>query len=184
MGDDINIMPTTSQAVPETPPPGKIKQITIITKKKGLGYHGHLVVRKTYEGDPNSSGLPIHLLTGFFCPDQPDQDLWLDGLLPLVLQNIQWSVGLLLYLRICLYPGHLSPPVNWQQLEVRVFEWLQTCAGLLQCLFLHGKALVTNQLILSMLWHCLNTLAMPLQLLASLQRWTLGVLLARMALNL
>ncbi|CAM5115588.1 unnamed protein product [Eretmochelys imbricata] len=53
---------------------------------------------------------------------------------------------------------HPSPPENWQNLEGWVIERLRKWTRLLRCLSLRGRALVLNQLVLSMLWYRLNTL--------------------------
>ncbi|CAM5113992.1 unnamed protein product [Eretmochelys imbricata] len=78
--------------------------------------------------------------------------------LPPVLQTIRWSAGPLLYLGVYLSAMHPSPPENWENLEGGVIERLRKWTGLLRCLSLRGRALVLNQLVLSMLWYRLNTL--------------------------
>ncbi|CAM4576146.1 unnamed protein product [Caretta caretta] len=79
--------------------------------------------------------------------------------LPPALQTIQWSAGPLLYLGVYLSATHPSPPENWQNLEGGVIERIRKWMRLLRCLSLRGRALVLNQLVLSMLWYRLNTLA-------------------------
>ncbi|CAM4699904.1 unnamed protein product [Lepidochelys kempii] len=78
--------------------------------------------------------------------------------LPPTLQTIRWSAGPLLYLGVYLSVTHPSLPENWENLEGGVIEQLRKWMGLLRCLSLRGRALVLNQLILSMLWYRLNTL--------------------------
>ncbi|CAM5159861.1 unnamed protein product [Natator depressus] len=85
---------------------------------------------------------------------------WQVNSLPPTLQAIRWSVGPLLYLSVYLSAMHPSPPEHWYGLEGRVTEQLRRWTGLLQCLSLRGRALVLNQLVLSMLWHWLNTLVL------------------------
>ncbi|CAM4562807.1 unnamed protein product, partial [Lepidochelys olivacea] len=76
--------------------------------------------------------------------------------LPPALQAIRWSAGPLPYLGGYLSAIYPSPLENWQDLEARV-----------------GEALVLNQLVLSMLWHRLNTLSPVPGILARLQRMAL-----------
>ncbi|CAM4565211.1 unnamed protein product [Lepidochelys olivacea] len=52
-------------------------------------------------------------------------------------------------------------------------EWRGRWTGLLQCLSLCGRALVLNQLVLSLLWHWLNTLSPVPGILARLHRTAL-----------
>ncbi|CAM2112542.1 unnamed protein product [Caretta caretta] len=78
--------------------------------------------------------------------------------LPPVLQTIRWSAGPLLYLDVYLSATHPSVPENWENLEGRVIERLRKWTGLLRYLSLRERALVLNQLLLSMLWYRLNTL--------------------------
>ncbi|CAM4717424.1 unnamed protein product [Lepidochelys kempii] len=78
--------------------------------------------------------------------------------LPPALQTIQWSAGPLLYLDVYLSAMHPSSPENWENVEGGVIEQLRKWTGLLRCLSLRGRALVLNQLVLSMLWYRLNTL--------------------------
>ncbi|CAM2096304.1 unnamed protein product [Caretta caretta] len=85
-------------------------------------------------------------------------DGWQASSLPPALQAIRWSMGPLLYLGVYLSATHLSLPQNWQNLEGGVIERLWKWTGLLWCLSLRGRALVLNQLVLSMLWYRLNTL--------------------------
>ncbi|CAM5119493.1 unnamed protein product [Natator depressus] len=96
-------------------------------------------------------------------------DWWQASSLPPALQAIQWSAGPLLYLSIYLSATHPSPPENWHGLEGRVVERLQRWTGLLRCLSLRGRALVLNQLVLSMLWYRLNTLVPALGFLDNLR---------------
>ncbi|CAM2098615.1 unnamed protein product [Caretta caretta] len=72
---------------------------------------------------------------------------------PPMLQTIRWSTGPLLYLSVYLSAMHPSPPENWENLEGGVIERLRKWTGLLRCLSLRGRALVLNQLVLSMLWY-------------------------------
>ncbi|CAM4557194.1 unnamed protein product, partial [Lepidochelys kempii] len=51
----------------------------------------------------------------------------------------------------------------------KVIEWLQKWTGLLRCLSCRGRALVLNQLVLSMLWYWLNTLVPAPGFLANLR---------------
>ncbi|CAM5166276.1 unnamed protein product, partial [Natator depressus] len=90
--------------------------------------------------------------------------------LPPTLQTMQWSVGPLLYLGIYLSATHPSPPENWQNLEGGVIEQLRKWTRLLRRLSLQGRALVLNQLVLSMLWYRLNTLVLAPGFLTNL--WT------------
>ncbi|CAM5165942.1 unnamed protein product [Eretmochelys imbricata] len=78
--------------------------------------------------------------------------------LPSALQTIRWSVGPLLYLGVYLSATHPSPPEKWQNLECGVIERLRKWTRLLRCLSLRGRALVLNQLVLSILCYRLNTL--------------------------
>ncbi|CAM4528296.1 unnamed protein product, partial [Lepidochelys olivacea] len=78
--------------------------------------------------------------------------------LPPALQTIRWSADPLLYLGVYLSATHPSPLENWQNLEGGVIERLRKWTRLLRCLSLRGRALVLNQLVLSMLWYRLNTL--------------------------
>ncbi|CAM2113124.1 unnamed protein product [Caretta caretta] len=78
-------------------------------------------------------------------------DRWQASSLPPVLQAIWWSAGPLLYFGIYLSTMHLSLLENWQDLEARVGERLRRWTGLFRCLSLRGKAVVLNQLVLSML---------------------------------
>ncbi|CAM5166678.1 unnamed protein product [Natator depressus] len=71
--------------------------------------------------------------------------------LPPALQTVRWSVGPLLYLGVYLSATHPSLPENWENLEGGVIERLWKWTGLLRCLSLRGRALVLNQLVLSML---------------------------------
>ncbi|CAM2100587.1 unnamed protein product [Caretta caretta] len=71
--------------------------------------------------------------------------------LPPTLQTIRWSTGPLLYLCVYLSAMHPSPMENWENLEGWVIERLLKWTGLLRCLSLRGRALVLNQLVLSML---------------------------------
>ncbi|CAM2118896.1 unnamed protein product [Caretta caretta] len=80
-------------------------------------------------------------------------DWWQASSLPPVLQTIRWSAGPLLYLSVYLSATHPSPPENWENLEGGVIERLRKWTGLLRCLSLQGRALVLNQLVLSMLWN-------------------------------
>ncbi|CAM5146674.1 unnamed protein product [Natator depressus] len=91
--------------------------------------------------------------------------------IPPALQTIRWSAGPLLYLGVYLSAKHPSPPENWENLEGGVIEQLRKWTGLLQCLSLRGRALVLNQLVLSMLWYRLNTLVPAPGFLTNL--WTL-----------
>ncbi|CAM5154729.1 unnamed protein product, partial [Natator depressus] len=90
--------------------------------------------------------------------------------LPPVLQTIRWSAGPLLYLGVYLSATHPSPPENWQNLEGGVIERIRKWTRLLRCLSLRGRALVLNQLVLSMLWYRLNTLAPAPGFLTHLRR--------------
>ncbi|KAG6937225.1 hypothetical protein G0U57_010214, partial [Chelydra serpentina] len=63
---------------------------------------------------------------------------------------------------------HPSPPENWQGLEGRVTERIWRWTGL-RCLSFQGRALVINQLVLSMLWYRLNTLVPAPGFLANLR---------------
>ncbi|CAM4552755.1 unnamed protein product, partial [Caretta caretta] len=90
--------------------------------------------------------------------------------LPPALQAIRWSAGPLLYLGFYLSATHPSPPENWHGLEGRVVERLRRWTGLLRCLSFRGRALVLNQLVLSMLWYRLNTLVPAPDFLANLQK--------------
>ncbi|CAM2118270.1 unnamed protein product [Caretta caretta] len=92
-------------------------------------------------------------------------DGWQASSLPPALQAIWWSAGLLLYLGVYLSAMHPSPPENWQDLEARVGERLQRWTGLFRCLSLRGRVLVLKQLVLSMLWHRLNTLSLAPRIL-------------------
>ncbi|CAM5120259.1 unnamed protein product [Natator depressus] len=100
-------------------------------------------------------------------------DGWETSSLPPALQTIRWSASPLLYLGVYLSATHPSPPENWQDLEARVGERLRRGTGLFRCLSLRGRALVLNQLVLSMLWHRLNTLSPAPRILARLQRMAL-----------
>ncbi|CAM4655218.1 unnamed protein product [Caretta caretta] len=104
--------------------------------------------------------------------------------LPPMLQAIRWSAGSLLYLGVYLSAPHPSPPENWPGSQGRVTGRLRGWTGLLQCLSLRGRARVLNRLVLSMLWHRLNTLVPPPAFLTNLQRLVLEVILARSALGL
>ncbi|CAM2100098.1 unnamed protein product [Caretta caretta] len=81
------------------------------------------------------------------------RDGWQANSLPPTFQAIRWSPGPLLYLGIYLSATHPSLLENWQDLEARVCEQLRRWTGLFWCLSLRGRALVLNQLVLSMLWH-------------------------------
>ncbi|CAM5131997.1 unnamed protein product [Natator depressus] len=69
---------------------------------------------------------------------------------------------------------HPSPPENWENLEGGVIERLRKWMGLLRCLSFRGRALVLNQLVLSMLWYRLNTLVPALGFRTNLQTSILG----------
>ncbi|CAM5113518.1 unnamed protein product [Eretmochelys imbricata] len=94
--------------------------------------------------------------------------------LPPALQTILWSAGPLLYLGIYLSATHPSLLENWENLEGGVIERLQKWTGLLLCLSLRGRALVLNQLVLSMLWYRLNTLVPAPGFLTNLRTSVLG----------
>ncbi|CAM5105486.1 unnamed protein product, partial [Natator depressus] len=96
-------------------------------------------------------------------------DGWQASSLPPALQAIRWSTGPLLYLSIYLSATHPSVLDNWHDLEGRVIERLRKWAGLLWCLSLRGRALVLNQLVLSMLWYRLNPLVPAPGFLATLR---------------
>ncbi|CAM4581972.1 unnamed protein product [Caretta caretta] len=100
-------------------------------------------------------------------------DGWQVSSLPPGLQAIQWHVGPLLYLSGYLSAMHPSPPASWHNLVTRVGEQLQRWTGLLWSLSLEGRALVLNQLFLSMVWHWLNTLSPAPGILAQLRRTAL-----------
>ncbi|CAM5154972.1 unnamed protein product [Natator depressus] len=85
-------------------------------------------------------------------------DWWQASSLPPARQTFRWSAGPLLYLGVYLSATHPSPPENWENLEGGLIERLRKWTGLLRCLSLRGRALVLNQLVLSMLWYRLNTL--------------------------
>ncbi|CAM4524975.1 unnamed protein product [Lepidochelys olivacea] len=89
--------------------------------------------------------------------------------LPPALQTIQWSAGPLLYLGVYLSATHPSPPENWQNLQGGVIERLRKWTMLLRCLSLRGRALLLNQLVLSILWYLLNTLVLALGFLTNLR---------------
>ncbi|KAG6924952.1 hypothetical protein G0U57_016041, partial [Chelydra serpentina] len=97
-------------------------------------------------------------------------DGWQASSLPPALQAIRWSAGPLLYLGVCLSATHPSLPENWHDLEGRVTERLRRWTGLLRCLSFRGRALVLNQLVLSMLWYRLNTLVPAPDFLANLRK--------------
>ncbi|CAM4595778.1 unnamed protein product [Lepidochelys kempii] len=88
--------------------------------------------------------------------------------LPPALQTIRWSVGPLLYLSVYLSATQKLPE-NWQNLEGGVIEWLRKWTRILRCLSLRGRALVLNQLVLSMLWYRLDTSVLALGFLTNLQ---------------
>ncbi|CAM4595832.1 unnamed protein product [Lepidochelys kempii] len=94
--------------------------------------------------------------------------------LPPAFQTIRWSAGPLLYLGIYLSATHPSPLENWENLEGGVIERLRKWTGLLRCLSLRGRALVLNQLVLSMLWYRLNTLVPGSGFLTNLRTSILG----------
>ncbi|CAM5120791.1 unnamed protein product [Natator depressus] len=95
-------------------------------------------------------------------------DGWQASSLPPMLQAIL-NAGLLFYLGIYFSATHPSLPENWHGLEGRVIERLRKWTGLLWCLSLQGRALVLNQLVLSMLWYRLNTLVPSPGFLANLR---------------
>ncbi|CAM4691911.1 unnamed protein product, partial [Lepidochelys kempii] len=101
-------------------------------------------------------------------------DWWQASSLPPALQTVRWSASPLLYLGIYLSATHPSLLGNWENLEGGVIEQLRKCTGLLRCLSLRGRALVLNQLVLSMLWYWLNTLAPAPGFLTNLRTSILG----------
>ncbi|CAM4542307.1 unnamed protein product, partial [Lepidochelys kempii] len=101
-------------------------------------------------------------------------DWWQASSLPPTLQTIPWSAGLLLYLGVYLSATHPSLPENWENLEGGVIEQLRKWTGLLRCLSLRGRALVLNQLVLSILWYRLNTPVPAPGFLTNLQTSILG----------
>uniref|UniRef100_A0A452IXB7 PLAC domain-containing protein n=1 Tax=Gopherus agassizii TaxID=38772 RepID=A0A452IXB7_9SAUR len=119
-------------------------------------------------------GLSDRLLGSLLCPGQLGQELWQASSLPPALQAIQWSACPLLCLGVYLSTTHPSLPENWQDLEARVGGRLRRWTGLLRYLSLRGRMLVLNQLVLSMLWHWLNTLTLAPGILARLQRTSIG----------